>query len=349
MGAIPFFINGGNSILVSKLGYASDNIISARMVIANGSLVEISETENPDLLYAIRGAGQYFGGVVSLTIRTYPVSEVFGNDDGKFWSGRFVFPINRVNSVAEAMQDIVNDGNYCTGGLIMIAAPPPAFTPAVLVTAKLIHPESIMVQSDVFAKLYSLEPVNAAGALLAIENNADALQPLMTPGDYKNLRLTGMPKYDSTALPEIARLWQDLTTTTCPDTAKTISSIQWESQPPRESAFESANSLHTVRFWANNTIWYSDPLSQEAAQRYLEEVIAVSRKGQLEEEYVDFTNSVRGPESPVERTYKGRERLERLRGSKAKWDPRGLFGEEFLELQKGARCVVCSVRKRRCL
>lgn len=330
MAAIPFFINGGNSILVSKLGYASDNIISARMVAANGSVVEISETENPDLLYAIRGAGQYFGVAVSLTIRTYPVREVFGNNEGKFWSGRFVFPIDRVKAVAEAMQHVVNDDNHCTGGLIMIAAPPPTFKPAVLVTAKLIHPESNTVQNELFAKLYDLEPLSAAGGLLAVENNADALQPLMAPGDYKKLRLTGIPAYGSTALPEIARLWQNLTTTSCPDAAKTMSSIQWESQFPVNSAFESANSLHDVRFWANNITWYSEPSSQEAVQRYLEDVIAVTRRGQKEEEYVDFTNSVRGPESPVERRYRGRERLERLRGLKQKWDPRGLFSKEFL-------------------
>ena len=301
------------------------------MIAANGSIIAVSETENSDLLYAIRGAGQYFGVVISLTIKTYSLSEVFGNNDGKFWSGRFVFPIDRVKAVAEAMQHTVNNGNYCAGGLIMLAAPPPAFKHAALVTAKLIHPESDIVQNDVFTRLYDLGPLNAAGGLLAIENNADALQPLMAPGGYKKLRLTGISKYDSTALPEIVRLWQDLTTTTCPDAAKTMSSIQWESQPPVRPAFESANSLHAVRFWANNTIWYSDPLSQKATQRYLEDVIAVTRKGLEEEEFVDFSNSVRGPESPVERRYGGRERLEKLRGLKAKWDPKGLFGGEFPE------------------
>ena len=58
---------------------ASDHILSARIITANGEIVRVSEEENPDLFYAIRGAGQYFGLVLSLTIRTFPVSEVLSN------------------------------------------------------------------------------------------------------------------------------------------------------------------------------------------------------------------------------------------------------------------------------
>lgn len=329
VGAIPFFLNGGNSALISKLAYASDNILSARMITATGELVNISENENADLLYAIRGAGQYFGMIVSLTVRTYPVTTVFGNDEGKFWNGRFVFPLERAQDVAEAMQYIGNDDTYCTGGLIMIAAPPPARKPAVVVIAKLIHPDSETLQETVFKHLYELKPIMAGGGLIRIENNGDALQPLMVSGDFKKLRLTGIHSYDPTMLSEIADLWKSLTTS-CPDAATTMFSIQWESQPPIQATFDSANSMHNIRFWANNITWCTDAASMETVQAYLDKVIAVTRKTQKPEDYVDFTNSLRELESPINRRYRGEGRLEHLRMLKRMWDPEGVFGRELL-------------------
>jgi hypothetical protein len=79
----------------------------------------VSDTENSDLLYAIRGAGQFLGLVTSLTVRTYPFQEIFGNKEGTFWSGRFVFPLESAEEVASAMESIVNNQAYCTGGLVM--------------------------------------------------------------------------------------------------------------------------------------------------------------------------------------------------------------------------------------
>jgi FAD/FMN-containing dehydrogenase len=119
VGAIPFFLNKGNSPLVSRLGYGSDNIVRARMVTSTGEIVIVSDTENNELLYATGGAGQFFRLVTSLTVRTYPVQEIFSNKEGTFWSGRFVFPLESTEEVASAMESIVNNETYCTAGLVM--------------------------------------------------------------------------------------------------------------------------------------------------------------------------------------------------------------------------------------
>lgn len=50
----------------------SDNIISARVVLASGSAVTVSATENKDLFWAIRGAGHNFGVVTQATFKVYP-------------------------------------------------------------------------------------------------------------------------------------------------------------------------------------------------------------------------------------------------------------------------------------
>ena len=63
VGVIPYFLNGGISVYSPLIGYGCENVLSAKLVTANGDVVEATEAYHPDLLWAVRGAGQFFGGV----------------------------------------------------------------------------------------------------------------------------------------------------------------------------------------------------------------------------------------------------------------------------------------------
>ncbi|KAL2020618.1 hypothetical protein VTK56DRAFT_8108 [Thermocarpiscus australiensis] len=64
---------GGHSPLSSKYGLGSDQILSVDLVLPNGRFVTASETENPDLFWAVRGGGgATFGVVTSITVKVYP-------------------------------------------------------------------------------------------------------------------------------------------------------------------------------------------------------------------------------------------------------------------------------------
>jgi hypothetical protein len=56
-------------------GLATDNIVSVRMVLANGTLVTVSKNKNPDLYWAMRGAGHNFGVVTKFTSRIHDIGD----------------------------------------------------------------------------------------------------------------------------------------------------------------------------------------------------------------------------------------------------------------------------------
>lgn len=56
-------------------GLAHDWMIGATVVLANGTVAECSETVNPDLFWAIRGAGSAFGVVAEMRFKTFAVPE----------------------------------------------------------------------------------------------------------------------------------------------------------------------------------------------------------------------------------------------------------------------------------
>jgi FAD/FMN-containing dehydrogenase len=76
IGMTGFTLAGGLGPLNSRFGLGSDNILSAQVVLADGSLTTASADQDADLLWALRGGGGAFGVVTSMTCRAHPVSDV---------------------------------------------------------------------------------------------------------------------------------------------------------------------------------------------------------------------------------------------------------------------------------
>jgi hypothetical protein len=116
-------LGGGMGWLSRKFGLTIDNLVSARVVTADGELRVASEQENPDLFWAIRGAGGNFGVVTEFEFALHEVGPMvhFGF---LFWGlDQGPAALRHAREVIDALPD---DVNVIMGGL---NAPPAPFVP----------------------------------------------------------------------------------------------------------------------------------------------------------------------------------------------------------------------------
>jgi len=99
VGVAGFSLGGGYGLTTPSNGLGVDNIIGAEVVLADGRLVTASETENPDLLWALRGGGGNFGVVTSLRIRLHPAKPVL--------TGFIMFPLSETETVLQGYRNIM--------------------------------------------------------------------------------------------------------------------------------------------------------------------------------------------------------------------------------------------------
>ncbi|CAG8768845.1 5768_t:CDS:2, partial [Gigaspora margarita] len=79
VGVGGLIMGGGLGFLNRKFGLSSDNILDAQIVLANGTVV-YNVKNYPELLWAIRGAGNAgYGIVTDLTLRIYPIQKVISS------------------------------------------------------------------------------------------------------------------------------------------------------------------------------------------------------------------------------------------------------------------------------
>jgi FAD/FMN-containing dehydrogenase len=99
-GAAGLTLGGGLGRVGRHFGLACDNLVGADVVTADGRLVRTSETENPDLLWGLRGGGGNFGVVTSLEYALHPM-------DPMILGGMVVWPVAQARAVLQRYAEFV--------------------------------------------------------------------------------------------------------------------------------------------------------------------------------------------------------------------------------------------------
>ena len=138
-GVAGLTLGGGFGWLSRKYGMTIDNLLSADVVMADGSQMHASETENADLFWGLRGGGGNFGIVINFEFQLHPV----GPD---VLSGLIVFPFDQAKTVltkfARFTETMPDDLSVW---MVTRKAPPLPFLP------KSVHGQEIVVLALCYA------------------------------------------------------------------------------------------------------------------------------------------------------------------------------------------------------
>ncbi|MFJ8048417.1 FAD-binding oxidoreductase [Streptomyces luteogriseus] len=110
-------LGGGHGYLTRKHGLTVDNLIAADVVLADGSFVRASESEHPDLFWALRGGGGNFGIATSLTYRLHPV--------GTVGAGVTVWPVDSTREVLAWYREFLPQAPEDVYGFFAVLVVPP--------------------------------------------------------------------------------------------------------------------------------------------------------------------------------------------------------------------------------
>jgi FAD/FMN-containing dehydrogenase len=121
------------------------------MVLADGRITVVSEQEDPDLFWAVRGAGQCFGVAVELEFRAH-------EHQNPVWAGLLGFPISQINEVFEFANTLVETTNGDSAMVVQLSTYPFS-QPQVGVMAIVFHNGNAAAARPVFQPLLDLYPV----------------------------------------------------------------------------------------------------------------------------------------------------------------------------------------------
>ncbi|WP_306327018.1 FAD-binding oxidoreductase [Streptomyces venezuelae] len=155
-GVAGFALGGGSGWLERKFGLASDNLLAADLITAEGKHVHTDAEENPDLFWALHGGGGNFGVATSLTLRLHELPRMS-------FVMLFFLP-DKAPDVVRAYRDVTAAApDEVGGGAIYLPAPPEPFVPPELVGklvcgALLTYAGPVEEVRELAAPLFALKP-----------------------------------------------------------------------------------------------------------------------------------------------------------------------------------------------
>jgi len=121
-GVAGLTLGGGIGYLARGFGLSCDNLVSAEIVTADGRALTASETQHPDLFWAIRGGGGNFGVATALEFRLHPLRDIYG--------GPMFFEVTDAAAVLRFFREFIADAPRAFGGFpAWQIAPPLPFIP----------------------------------------------------------------------------------------------------------------------------------------------------------------------------------------------------------------------------
>jgi FAD/FMN-containing dehydrogenase len=116
-------LGSGSGWLERMYGFTCESLLSATVVTAAGEVVTASASENPDLLWGLRGGGGNFGVVTEFEFELHTVGPIIT-------AGILLWPRSQAAEVIRFYRDFIAQApDEVGGGVALLTAPPEPFVP----------------------------------------------------------------------------------------------------------------------------------------------------------------------------------------------------------------------------
>lgn len=303
-----FLLQGGQGWNGRKLGWACEHVTAIDVVTADGELIRADEAQNSDLLWAARGSGPGFFGVITrFHLRTYPLPRAMTHDT---WT----FELDQLEPLLLWLDELLPTLDRVVEPVIAATRLPRPEGPPVL----LLH-TTAMCNSEAEAEcvLAPLAACPLADHALAhergpttIEQEND-LQALQNPEHHRYaVDCTWTDARAPELIPLLRDLWSEL------DTEHSFSI--WYGWAPRHKLPDMAFSVEGRAYIATYAIW-SDPADDERHREWV--VRHTNRLAALGTgAYLGDTDFTRRPDR-----FLSDENFRRLQEIRSRRDPEGRF------------------------
>jgi FAD/FMN-containing dehydrogenase len=192
-------LGGGFGWLTREYGMTIDNLVSADIVTADGQMLTVSNNDNPDLFWAIRGGGGNFGVLTQFEFKLYPVGP-------NVFAGLIVFPLEDAKVVLRRYREFVESAPMKLNVWALLRqAPPLPFLP---VSA---HGKEVVV----LAVFYNGDPNNGEKLISPLRQFGNVIGEHVGPMPY----LQWQQAFDPLLTPGARNYWKSHNFTEISDSA----------------------------------------------------------------------------------------------------------------------------------
>ena len=314
-GVAGFTLGGGIGWTMRKFGLACDNLAAADVVTADGRLVHTSQTENPELLWGLRGGGGNFGIVTQFTFDLHPLGPII-------YAGPIFYPADAARDLLHTFRDWAGDAPDEITALVNLTTAPPL--PVI--------PEEWHGKKVAALIAASTGPVDEGQALVSgFRDVAEPIADLLAPMPYHAIQTLidplwpkGIHAYFKAT--NLARLDNELIDRLCethlaaPGPQCELHVHQMGGTVGRVSDSATAFAERSMPFVLNAVTGWHDPDVGASHTEWARTAIAAASDASTGRAYVNFLG-----DTDAARTSYGEETYARLVTLKNHYDPTNLF------------------------
>ncbi len=310
-GVAGFTLGGGIGWLMRKQGLACDNLRAADLVTADGRLLHVSEEENSDLLWGLRGGGGNFGIVTRFELDLQPVGPLVYAGPMFFSAEHDVELMRLFREWAPGVPDDI------TAALNLTTAPPLPVIPESWHGQKVIaviavsagNPEQAAEHVRGFRE--AAEPVADLLGPMPYMAMQTLLDPLWPKGINAYFKATNLARLDDELIARLHDLHLQAPGPQCE-----MHIHQMGGAVGRVGEGETAFSERGMPFVLNAVTGWQDPQADAAHRAWARGVVEAARDASTGRAYVNFLG-----DTDTARTSYGEQTYDRLAALKRRYDP----------------------------